>query len=68
MKINTEEKHKICIGDICYGEVFWYKDEYYIKVSHIEDINAINLSSGFPKYFEETDSIIAFPNAALVIK
>lgn len=66
MKIETNQP-EVCIDDIHFGEVFWYKDKYYIKVSHLDGMNAVNLANGSPTYFEPTDFIIAFPNAVLEI-
>lgn len=68
MKIARQDTSHVTVDEIECGEVFFYENEYFIKIRPVERTIAICLEDGLPyseQYFRD-DKVTRCPNAALL--
>lgn len=71
MKIKEEGFRKIKFDDLSLGSVFFVEGSYYMKTDtaniYEEDVNCVDLETGFLGYYIRDAEVYLKPNATLVI-
>lgn len=67
MKIERTDINNCNFSDVCCGEAFIYQDMVYIKFDECNDLNCINMVTGYAEWLDIFDKVKVV-NAKLVIE